>query len=233
MKLLRTCWPRWAGSRTTSEAHFTGRRQRRQRALSRRRPRCRPDRQSALSQGQGLRRRDHRGRRRRAQGVRSRPFARAARLDQPRGCHSALWRTGCNGARRGEPPLRIAYGIPREVFDAALVSAALLRGAADFTGFKLEKADRCDGRWSLELSGEPPGRPRRRITADFLIGADGGTSRVRRALGLALNSDAHTSIAIRAYARVTAPRKPLMQIDMSTASSGQAMPGSSTPVRKS
>ena len=192
----------------------TGRRQRRQRALSRRRPRCRPDRQSALSQGQGLRRRDHRGRRRRAQGVRSRPFARAARLDQPRGRHSALWRTGCNGARRGEPPLRIAYVIPRKVFDAALVSAALLRGAADFTGFKLEKADRCDGRWSLELSGEPPGRPRRRITADFLIGADGGTSRVRRALGLALNSDAHTSIAIRAYARVTAPRKPLMQIDM-------------------
>ncbi len=114
----------------------------------------------------------------------------------------------------GEPPLRIAYVIPRKVFDAALVSAALLRGAADFTGFKLEKADRCDGRWSLELSGEPPGRPRRRITADFLIGADGGTSRVRRALGLALNSDAHTSIAIRAYARVTAPRKPLMQIDM-------------------
>lgn len=114
----------------------------------------------------------------------------------------------------GERPLPIAYVIPRKVFDAALVSAALLRGAADFTGFKLEKADRCDGRWSLELSGEPPGRPRRRITADFLIGADGGTSRVRRALGLALNSDAHTSIAIRAYARVTAPRKPLMQIEM-------------------
>ena len=39
-------------------------------------------------------------------------------------------------------------------------------------------------------------------------------SRVRRALGLALNSDAHTSIAIRAYARAAAPRKPLMQIDM-------------------
>lgn len=60
----------------------------------------------------------------------------------------------------GERPLPIAYVIPRKVFDAALVSAALLRGAADFTGFKLEKADRCDGRWSLELSGEPPGRPR-------------------------------------------------------------------------
>ncbi len=114
----------------------------------------------------------------------------------------------------GERPLPLAYVIPRKVFDAALVSAALQRGAADLTGYKLEKADRCDGRWSLELSGEPPGRPRRRITADFLIGADGATSRVRRALGLALNSDAHTSIAIRAYARVTAPRKPLMQIDM-------------------
>jgi flavin-dependent dehydrogenase len=132
----------------------------------------------------------------------------------------------------GERPFPIAYFIPRKVFDAALVSAALLRGAADFTGFKLEKADRCDGRWSLELSGEPPGRPRRRITADFLIGADGGTSRVRRALGLALNSDAHTSIAIRAYARVTAPRKPLMQIDMINGIIWPGYAGSSTPVRK-
>jgi geranylgeranyl reductase family protein len=114
----------------------------------------------------------------------------------------------------GERPLPIAYVIPRKVFDADLVSAALQRGAADFTGHRLEKADRRGGRWSLELSGDPPARPRRQITADFLIGADGAASRVRRALGLALNSDAHTSIAIRAYARVTVPRKPLMQIDM-------------------
>jgi geranylgeranyl reductase family protein len=115
----------------------------------------------------------------------------------------------------GERPLPAAYVIPRTIFDAALVSAALQRGAADFTGHRLEKADRRDdGRWSLALSGEPPERPRRQITADFLIGADGAVSRVRRALGLALNSDAHTSIAIRAYARLTAPRKPLMKIDM-------------------
>ena len=115
----------------------------------------------------------------------------------------------------GERPLPIAYVIPRTIFDAALVSAALQRGAADFTGHRLEKADRReDGRWSLALSGAPPARPRRRISADFLIGADGAVSRVRRALGLALNSDAHTSIAIRVYARASAPRKPLMQIDM-------------------
>jgi menaquinone-9 beta-reductase len=114
----------------------------------------------------------------------------------------------------GERPLPLAYVIPRTIFDAALVSAALQRGAADLTGYRLDKADRCDGRWSLELSGEPPARPRRQISADFLIGADGAVSRVRRALGLALNSDAHTSIAIRAYARAAAPRKPLMQIDM-------------------
>ena len=93
----------------------------------------------------------------------------------------------------GERPLPLAYVIPRTIFDAALVSAALQRGAAHLTGYRLDKADRCNGRWSLELSGEPP---------------------VRRALGLALNSDAHTSIAIRAYARAAAPRKPLMQIDM-------------------
>jgi menaquinone-9 beta-reductase len=113
----------------------------------------------------------------------------------------------------GERRLPLAYVIPRTIFDAARVSTALQRGAPTLRG-RLDKADRCDGRWSLELSGEPPARPRRRISADFLIGADGAVSPVRRALGLALNSDAHTSIAIRAYARAATPRKPLMQIDM-------------------
>ncbi len=57
-------------------------------------------------------------------------------------------------------------------------------------------------------------RRRRRITADFLIGADGATSRVRRSLGLALNADKHTSIGIRAYAATTADHKPAIQLDM-------------------
>lgn len=114
----------------------------------------------------------------------------------------------------GERPLPLAYVIPRKMFDASLVSAALQRGATDLTGHRLEKADRRDGRWSLELSGEPPARARRQISADFLIGADGAMSRVRRTLGLALNSQAHTSIAIRAYARTTGARKPLMRLDM-------------------
>jgi menaquinone-9 beta-reductase len=114
-----------------------------------------------------------------------------------------------------EKPLPQAYVIPRKVFDAYLTVAALDRGAVDLTGHQLEGVSRQDERWTLELSwGEASARRRRRVTADFLIGADGAASRVRRSLGLALNSDAHTSVGIRAYATTTADRKPLIQLDM-------------------
>jgi geranylgeranyl reductase family protein len=112
-------------------------------------------------------------------------------------------------------PLPQAHVIARKVFDAYLAAAALERGAIDLTGHQLEAANRRDGRWSLELSlGEAPARQRRRVTADFLIGADGATSRVRRSLGLALNADKHTSIGVRAYAATTADHKPVIQLDM-------------------
>lgn len=110
------------------------------------------------------------------------------------------------------PPARV---IPRKVFDAYLVAAAIERGAVDLTGCQLERATRQDGRWSLELSsGETSARHRRRVTADFLIGADGAASRVRRSLGLALNADKHMSIGIRAYATTRVDRKPVIQLDM-------------------
>jgi geranylgeranyl reductase family protein len=114
-----------------------------------------------------------------------------------------------------EQPLPQAHVIPRKVFDAYLAAAAFARGAADLTGYRLERADRHDGRWLLELSQEAaPIRHRRRVTADFLIGADGATSRVRRSLGLPFNADKHTSIGVRAYATTAADHQPLIQLDM-------------------
>jgi menaquinone-9 beta-reductase len=112
-------------------------------------------------------------------------------------------------------PIPEAYVIPRKVFDAYLAASALARGAVDLTGYRLERADWQDGRWLLELSREAaPVRNRRRVTADFLIGADGATSRVRRSLGRPLNTDKHTSIGVRAYATTTADHTPIIQLDM-------------------
>jgi len=114
-----------------------------------------------------------------------------------------------------ERPLPRACVIPRKVFDAYLATSALERGAVDLTGYRLDRAERNDERWSLELSsGDMPSRHRRRITADFLIGADGAMSKVRRTLGLALNSDKHMAVAIRGYARTTTPQKPQLQLDI-------------------
>jgi geranylgeranyl reductase family protein len=114
----------------------------------------------------------------------------------------------------GESALPPVYVIPRKTFDAYLAEAALERGAADMTGWQLDAAHRHERGWLLELSsGEASARRRRLITADFLIGADGAASRVRRSLGLALNSDKHCLIAVRAYATARTPLEPLLQFD--------------------
>jgi menaquinone-9 beta-reductase len=114
-----------------------------------------------------------------------------------------------------EARLPRAYVIPRKIFDAYLATAALQRGVADFTGWQLDAAHRHDSRWVLDLScGEVTARQRRQITTEFLIGADGAASRVRRSLGLPLNSEKHTLIAIRAYATTRTPIEPLIQLDM-------------------
>lgn len=118
------------------------------------------------------------------------------------------------GAGDTKLPLPRAHVIPRLEFDNHLTCAALDRGAADLTGFRLEGAVRCDGRWRLDLAGAAPDHETRRITADFLIGADGAMSRVRRILGLRLNSDSHTGIAIRAYGTMAAPQEPLLRLDI-------------------
>jgi geranylgeranyl reductase family protein len=99
---------------------------------------------------------------------------------------------GPGGAAVARPLRRAAHTIPRRVFDARLVDAAVAHGADlrlhtvrrirdDGAGVRLDDAYR----------------------ARVVIGADGAGSVVRRALGFAGNPEGHLAIAIRGYARAT------------------------------
>ncbi|MFC4148359.1 geranylgeranyl reductase family protein [Micromonospora mangrovi] len=84
---------------------------------------------------------------------------------------------------------RPAYTVPREVFDARLVAAAVAAGAElrRHTVRRVElRADR------VVLDGKLSGRA--------VVGADGAGSVLRRALGHPVNPDRHLALAIRGYA---------------------------------
>ncbi|MFJ8576975.1 geranylgeranyl reductase family protein [Micromonospora sp. NPDC093277] len=84
---------------------------------------------------------------------------------------------------------RPAYTVPRTVFDARLVTAAVAAGAElrRHTVRRVEvRADR------VVLDGE--------LSARAVVGADGAGSVLRRALGHPVNPDRHLALAIRGYA---------------------------------
>jgi geranylgeranyl reductase family protein len=114
----------------------------------------------------------------------------------------------------------VGYTVPRRQFDNVLVEAALARGAADRTGLRLENAVWDGRRWELTLKNPQSGGPAR-LTADYLIGADGARSRVRRALGVPMNSDRHTGMAVRIYAQTNGAPFDALQIDFL----GSLLPG--------
>ncbi|MFG1952220.1 geranylgeranyl reductase family protein [Micromonospora sp. NPDC048830] len=114
---------------------------------------------------------------------------------------------GVTGAVAGYPPLprlrlvgpgggavaralpRPAYTVPREVFDARLVAAAVAAGAE----LRRHTVRRVEARDALVvLDGVVAGRA--------VVGADGAGSVVRRALGHPANPDRHLALAIRGYA---------------------------------
>ncbi|MBX7269147.1 geranylgeranyl reductase family protein [Micromonospora sp. Llam7] len=99
---------------------------------------------------------------------------------------------------------RPAYTVPRKVFDARLVAAAV--GAGVVLGRRAVRrvevrADR------VVLDGE--------ISAGVVVGADGAGSVVRRALGQRDNPDRHLALAIRGYA--PAPPGPPVQLIVTSA----------------
>lgn len=94
--------------------------------------------------------------------------------------------SGCQVAR---PLPRPAYTVPRQVFDARLVEAAVSAGVR----LRRHTVRRVEQRHDLVvLDGE--------VAARAVIGADGAGSVVRRALGYPPNPDGHLAIAIRGYA---------------------------------
>ncbi len=97
--------------------------------------------------------------------------------------------TGPSGARaeaRLREPVRV---IPREVFDARLVEAAVAAGA-ELRHHHMRQMEIRPDRVILDGT----------IEARVLIGADGASSAVRRRLGYPLNPPGHVAIAIRGYA---------------------------------
>lgn len=104
---------------------------------------------------------------------------------------------------------RPAYTVPRSVFDARLVDAAVAAGARLRRHTVRQVAVRDD---LVLLDGE--------IAARAVVGADGAGSVVRRALGHGANPDGHLALAIRGYAPVEPsvdPAAPAEQLIVTTA----------------
>lgn len=101
----------------------------------------------------------------------------------------ALRMVGPAGAEVRRPLPRPAYTVPRRVFDARLVAAAVAAGAQLRRHVVRRLAVRDD---LVVLDGA--------IAARAVVGADGAGSVVRRALGFAANPNRHVALAIRGYA---------------------------------
>ncbi|MFV2017161.1 geranylgeranyl reductase family protein [Micromonospora sp. LOL_023] len=104
---------------------------------------------------------------------------------------TSLRMTAPHGGQVAARLARPAYTVPRTVFDARLVAAAVAAGAR----LRRHTVRRMVVRDDLVLlDGE--------IAARAVIGADGAGSVVRRALGHGPNPDGHLALAIRGYAPV-------------------------------
>jgi len=84
---------------------------------------------------------------------------------------------------------RPAYTVPRRIFDARLVAAAVAAGA-ELRRHTVRRIDVRDG--LVVLDGE--------LAARAVVGADGAESVVRRLLGFPANPQQHLALAIRGYA---------------------------------
>ncbi|GIH16259.1 NAD(P)/FAD-dependent oxidoreductase [Rugosimonospora africana] len=101
----------------------------------------------------------------------------------------ALHLVGPGGSAVARRLSRPNYTIPRAVFDARLVDAAVAAGATLVRHAVHTIEERPD---SIVLDGE--------ISAGTVVGADGAYSLVRRSLGQPANPDGYVALAIRGYA---------------------------------
>jgi geranylgeranyl reductase family protein len=90
-----------------------------------------------------------------------------------------------------------ALAVPRAPFDATLREAALSAGALPIHGHAVEPLVGKDGIEGFELSGTKTGTVQ--VRGDFVIGADGATSRVAEVAGLVDHSRVLWGFAVRSY----------------------------------
>ncbi|MCY4050999.1 MAG: NAD(P)/FAD-dependent oxidoreductase [Gammaproteobacteria bacterium] len=105
------------------------------------------------------------------------------------------------------------YIVERKIFDNSIYQSAIDRGAQNFAGYALSDAvfDENSSLWTLTL--KDCFNFSLFLQARVLIGADGASSRVRRIVGLELNSEKHMSVGVRAYAQARGLDEGLMRID--------------------
>ena len=103
--------------------------------------------------------------------------------------NNGLRLVGPGGTAVVHPLVRPAHTVPRRVFDARLVAAAVQNGA-ELRRHTVRAV--CNDRDAVRLDDA--------YRARVVIGADGAGSVVRRALGHSPNPDGHLAIAIRGYA---------------------------------
>lgn len=99
------------------------------------------------------------------------------------------------------------YVAPRRELDAILAKAAADAGATVRTGVKFETIE-MDGDTAL-VGLVDPASGRSKEQFDLVVGADGAYSAVRRAIGIDRPAMEHTHIAMRSYATITHPEKPV------------------------
>ncbi len=108
------------------------------------------------------------------------------------------------------------YTIPRQVLDNHFFNKAVQYGAVDLSGHRLKDASFDGKSWTLHLTktaGPSTSDKSKTIKAYLLVGADGARSKVRRLLGVAMNSNRHTGTAARMYAQNPNGRFDALQID--------------------
>jgi menaquinone-9 beta-reductase len=108
------------------------------------------------------------------------------------------------GAEVATPSARANYVVPREVFDARLVAAAVKRGAHLLRRRVREIQVPSGPGGPVVIDGD--------LAARVVVGADGANSTVRRALGIAANPPEATAIAVRGYADAPSDDRPPEQL---------------------
>ncbi len=107
----------------------------------------------------------------------------------------------------------VGYVIPRTIFDNYVFQGAMEVGAQSLLGHELQSAEFLNETRTWKVHFSTQSGEKKVLTAKFLIGADGASSRVRKILGVPSNSDSHTGTAVRVYVESSAQMPRDLRLD--------------------